>query len=269
MNNNTIVYFKHESLGMRNMIHSLNEVTGIILDHSKHVLQEATVLRRKGIEPYELSKVYKKKWELELYNLLIDYFSGELLLLGKDSGIVGNPDAKWVLIADLLDGSKNFLSFYVPFYSYNVAIACGNELVFGICIDLARSEVHKAMKGKGAYVNDVDIREIRKNTYARISLISNTLIKGYKYLHLGCSSLEICLVAKGAAKLAIMSSWNIDIAASILIAKESGLKVLNWNLTKLSFPVREIKRLNYIVGNEEFITENIDLVRNMVKNIIN
>ena len=78
----------------------------------------------------------------------------------------------------------------------------------------------------------------------------------------------MCLVAKGAVKLAVMSSWNIDVAASILIARESGLKVLDWNLTELSFPVREIKRVNYIVGSGEFIRENMDLVRNIIENII-
>ena len=250
------------------MFQSLSDVVGIILGYSRRVLREATMLRRMGVEPCRLSKVYKRRWELELYRLLVDYFGGELLLLGKDSGVVGDVDARWVLIADLLDGSKNFLSSYIPFYSYNVAIACGNELVFGVCIDLARFEVYEAVKGRGAYVNGVDIREVRRNTYAGISLTSSILIRGYEYLHLGCSSLEVCLVAKGAVKLAVMSSWNIDVAASILIARESGLKVLDWNLAELSFSVREIKRVNYIVGSGEFIRENMNLVRNIIENII-
>jgi len=249
------------------MIQTFNEVIRIAIEHSKQVMREAIELRKNGIEPSKLSKVYKRKWEIELYDLLINHFDSDLMLLGKDAGVKGDQNAKWVLIADLLDGSKNFLSYYIPFYSYNIALAHHNELILGICIDLARSEIHKAIKGKGAYINEVSIKKIKENTRARI-MISNLLIKGYKYLHLGCSSLEVCLVAKGAAKLAIMSSWNIDIAASVLIAREAGSKVLDWNLNELKFPVREPKKLNYIVCGEEVVETNKDLIKDMVRNIV-
>ncbi len=241
-------------------------VDEILTAHSERVLREARLLRDKGVGLRELS-MYKRKWELELYRSLLSLFGNNLLLIGKNAGIVGNRDSEWVVLADLLDGSKNFLSYYIPFYSYNVAIAYGDELVFSLCVDLAREEVFKAIKGKGAYVNSKGIEEVRWKSKVDI-ILSNVPVRHRKFGHFGCSSLDICYVVKGAAKLAIMNTWNVDVAASILVAKESGLKVLNWEFNELSFPVRESRKIKFIVGYSDFIAENKELISEILNNVV-
>ena len=205
-----------------------DEVKELALNHSRRVLTRAIELKKQLISPRVFSKEYKSGWELELWNKLKEVLDENILLLGKDSGLHGDLDSKWVCICDLFDGSKNFFTD-MKFYAYSLALARDNELVFSIVIDLENNDVYLAEKDKGAFLNDVSLSTLSSRYVDSYDLaIDNVPVS--REFYMGCAALQFCYIAKGCFRFLIGKTCNIDIAAGYLIAKEAGVKVLDLSL---------------------------------------
>ena len=246
---------------------SLGEVDRALISHAKYVWQEANRLLREGI-PYSKFKLFKRKWELELYTFLSDLL-GELLIHGKDCGFVGEVDSKWVCICDVFDGSRNFYEG-LKYYSYNVALAKDDDIIYALCIDLENFDIYRAERGRGATLNGENLMKISEEFLSSgvskgIVLSSNTSIPGIPTMHFKCSSLELCALAKGVAEVLVGTSWNEDIAAAYLIALETGLQILDWDLKPIRLPVRYREKLRYVAGRKDKIEKYSNVISVMKK----
>jgi len=235
-----------------------NRLKRLCIEHAEEVSEEAEMWRKKGISPYRFSKTLKVKWEKELYKRFFKTISKDLSLLGKDTGLLKREGTEITLVVDPFDGSLNFL-FDCKYYSYNVALFYGLEPVFGLCIDLETFDVFSALKNQGAFLNEKKLGGPPPFT-DRI-VCSNVVIKGFQFLHFGCASLELCLLAKGAVDLVIGRANTPDIAASMLIALEAGATITDWYHKDIKLPLNNMETLEYIAGRPESIRKFLDSLR--------
>lgn len=233
---------------------SFNDLEGRIVEHSRKVLKEAVELKERMISPIALSSVYKRRWELEVADIVSEFLGERVTLLGKDSGLT-KGESEWICLCDLLDGSKNFLAD-TKYYSYNLALAREENIVYAIVVDLENMSVYKAEKGRGSTLNGKSLKEIAMKRAYRYEIISsNVSLPGVDTVTMRCSSLELCALAQGSAWVAIGDTWNIDIAASYLIAVEAGNSFYSWDLSPWRLPVKGYTRVRYVAGTGKAVAE--------------
>lgn len=155
---------------------------------------------------------------------------------GEETGS-RNMNADYVWLVDPLDGTKSFVRGY-PFFSVQIALLHGGEIVLGVSNAPLFDEVAKAERGGGAFINDVavevsDIKEIRDMSLS----LGNThsMARTPQWQQLGDLVAEVSrvrgygdfyhyhLLAAGRIDAVIESDVNIlDIAALSLLVTEAG-----------------------------------------------
>lgn len=155
---------------------------------------------------------------------------------GEETGKV-NAEAEYNWLIDPIDGTKSFVRRY-PFFSTQIALMQGDELILGVSNAPEFDELAYAEKGFGAYLNHQPIQasgyiELTKSALSlgNIATIAakpqwNTLgeiiqsvqrIRGYGDFY------HYHLLASGKIDLIIESDVNIlDIAALSVIVNEAG-----------------------------------------------
>ncbi|MBF9235814.1 inositol monophosphatase [Hymenobacter sp. BT683] len=159
-----------------------------------------------------------------------------------EEGTAG-PDThteEFTWIIDPLDGTTNFVHS-LPVYSISVALLHHKELVVGVVHEVNRNESFRAVRGGGAFCNDLPIR------VTDISALNNSLIatgfpykdfdKMSNYLHvlgafmtrthglrrLGSAAVDLAYVAAGRFEAFFEFNLNAyDVAAGILLVREAG-----------------------------------------------
>jgi len=237
----------------------VGSVEELVLRHASKVVKEAEGLRDRGISYRILIKVYKPKWERELYGLLKGLL-GDLMLIGKDSGVLGRRRLGWTCLCDLLDGSLNFMCG-LKYYAYSVALAKEGEVVYGIVVDLENMAYYKAERGGGAfYVDESGEEHELKEEAVRVPvnfkvLATNVTLRSLHPIELRCSALELCALARGAAEIGIGKTWTPEFAAGFLIAKESGLTFTDWDFKPLECIPMEYREVKYVCGTPKALKE--------------
>ena len=235
-------------------------IENLCIEHAKKVIIEAKEWRRKGVSAYSFSKKIKSKWEKELYSQFLEVFGGEFSLLGKDAGYIGKKDSNLVLLLDLFDGSINFL-LGSKYFSYNVSIIDRKGIVFALCIDLETFDCFSAYRDQGAYLNNNKLNG--PSSFTDRIICSNVVIKDLPFLHFGCASLELCLLAKGAADIVLGQAGVPDIAAAMLIVSETGATVTDWQFKKIRIPISNTEVLTYIAGEKEAVKTFLGRFQNL------
>lgn len=237
---------------------SLREVEEELLEHSKRVKEEAERLRRERISYRVLIKDVKPRWELELLNRIRDLL-GDVSLLGKDSGFVGDRGSEWVCVCDVFDGSLSFMSG-LKYYAYSVALARRGELVYGLVVDLENMERYRAEKGKGAVIVSEGLErklsEVALEVPANFdAIVTNVRLRGFSSVELRCSSLELCYLARGAAEVGVGRSWVPDIAGGYVVARESGIEFANWDFAPLGKLPIDYVEVRYVASTPKILAE--------------
>lgn len=158
----------------------------------------------------------------------------------------------WAWIVDPLDGTNNY-TFGIPFFCVNIALVRDEDILLGLTYDPVRNELFHAWKGRGAYLNDAPIR-VSTESSLQSSLVGLDL--GYSHergeemlqivnrlwgqVHclraMGSSSLGLAYVACGRVGLYFhryLFPW--DIASGILLVREAGGEVTDWQGKSASF----------------------------------
>lgn len=173
--------------------------------------------------------------EKTIKGILLDAFPDHGFY-GEETGKV-NEDAEYNWLIDPIDGTKSFVRRY-PFFSTQIALMKGDELILGVSNAPEFGELAYAEKGFGAYLNDQPIQvsgytELSKSALSlgNIATIAgksqwNTLgeiiqdvqrIRGYGDFY------HYHLLASGKIDLIVESDVNIlDIAALSVIINEAG-----------------------------------------------
>ncbi len=168
------------------------------------------------------------------------------------------------LIIDPIDGTYNALHG-IPTYSVSLAVGRGDlrGVRFGLIKELVQGEVLYAEGGKGAWL---DGRRLRTKTWkphdslfdlymghAAHPLAMALARRPRRVRNLGVASLDMSLVARGAADLYLMASEDsqlrlrvTDIAASTLAVREAGGEVYDLNGNALNMPLDARARANVL-----------------------
>jgi myo-inositol-1(or 4)-monophosphatase len=171
------------------------------------------------------------------------------------------PVTGYTWIVDPLAGTNNY-AFGIPLFCINIALVKDQDILLGVTYDPLRKELFQAEGGKGAYLNNSPIHVSNKASL-ETSLLSfdpgYEVSQGKKLLGLvarlwpgvhslrsmGSSSIALAYVACGRVDLYVRSDlrpW--DIASGILLVREAGGKVSDWQGGKASLHSKEIVAAN-------------------------
>ncbi len=163
-----------------------------------------------------------------------------------DYEIRKNWEYYWCI--DPIDGTREFINKNGEF-TVNIALLHNNIPVLGVVYSPIFKDMYSAKKNEGAFKFDKKLplkvnnkqKEFLKVATSRsqlspetIDYINNLDTKKIEHIKLG-SSLKICMVAEGEVdiypRLAPTMEW--DTAASDIIIRESGKKILQYNSNEL------------------------------------
>jgi histidinol-phosphatase len=155
---------------------------------------------------------------------------------GEETG-QQNADAESVWLVDPIDGTKSFIRD-CPFFSTQIALWRGGELVLGVSSAPAYGELAWAERGSGAWLDG------KRITTTRVAALEDaivstgnlkTLARSPQWANLGALIPRVSrirgygdfvhyhLLARGALDVVIESDVNIlDIAALVVIVEEAG-----------------------------------------------
>lgn len=170
-----------------------------------------------------------------------------LNLCSEEVGIIHNG-ADWWLIADPVDGTRNALHG-VPFYCVSLALGqkdlSGVEM--GLVLSIPTPEDYFAERGRGATRSGKKIRSRKLGAMEPLIGTALDYERGLKLprgdkIHLrdlGSAALEMCLVADGGLDGFLCDQPMlrvVDIAASTLVVREAGGRVLDLAKKPLNVP---------------------------------
>ncbi len=175
-------------------------------------------------------------------------------VLSEEAGLV-RRSGDGLLVLDPVDGTHNALRG-IPAYSVSLAVGHRRlgDVEEGLILDLVTGATYYAAKGHGAELDGKPIHVKPfdpKDSLFSIYLGSNAdadaarvAAKARRVRNLGAASLDLCLVARGAADLYYMHSREerlklraCDIAAGALIVREAGGQVLDLRGNDLDIPL--------------------------------
>ena len=180
------------------------------------------------------------------------------------------PVAGYTWIIDPLDGTNNYV-FGIPFFCTSIALARDEDILLGVTYDPVRDELFRAEEGHGAYLNDSAVQVSREGSLGA-SLVGLDL--GYsddrgkellaiagglrRQVHclriIGSASLGLAYVACGRITLYLhrfLHPW--DIASGLLLIREAGGKVTDWQGKPATFQNDQIIASNHRL-HQEFMT---------------
>jgi len=182
-------------------------------------------------------------------------------VLSEESAAITN-DSAYTWVIDPLDGTNNYVHG-IPFYSVAIALTNSYEVLLGLTYDPWRKELFVAQKGAGAWLNDQPI-SVSERTSMEGSFIGcdmgydaeagAAILEGFRNSWpqmcgiriMGSAVLGLAYVACGRLDLYMhpyLYPW--DVASGILLVKEAGGKVTDWEGEPASMYDRQI-----IAGNE-------------------
>ncbi|OQD58471.1 inorganic polyphosphate/ATP-NAD kinase [Methanobrevibacter arboriphilus JCM 13429 = DSM 1125] len=210
----------------------------------------------------ELKRVYNSKNKSGLINSDLNESSLNNLDLNKSCLInsdlnesslnnfdLDNP--RFIFLVDPLDGTSNAIK-NISAYGISIAVALVNkeyvsldDIELGFIKNFASGDYYHAVKGKGAWLNNKKMTPNSETNINNLSIgafvknnsygVFNLIKKVRRMRILGSVVLELAYIANGKYDVFIdmRGSRIIDIAASMLIASESGAVITDENGNKL------------------------------------
>lgn len=210
----------------------------------------------------------------EAIKKVLDSSGAELNFLSEESEFE-DRGSEWTIVVDPVDGTHNAL-VGIPAYAVSLAV-CREDLSgarYAIIKDLVTGWTYEAEKDKGAWLNGrrIHVSPYREESSLFILYLGNKAHpKAFKLAgmcrrvrSLGAASLDMCMVAQGAADLYYMNSTakNLelritDVAASTLIVREAGGEVYDLEGNPLNMPLDPVRRSNLFAVGDKGLLEVI------------
>ena len=205
----------------------------------------------------------------ELANILPEsVFLTEENTIEQKSGVY-----RWII--DPLDGTTNFIH-QVPVYAISIALQKNEEIILGVVYELNRNEMFTAIKGAGAFLNDIPIG-VKNNLLLSDALIAtgfpyydfqqlDNYVRTLRFLmentrgirRLGSAAVDLCYTACGRFDAFFeysLSPW--DVAAGGLILQEAGGMVKDFSGGDNWLFGKEIAG-----GNATILTDILNIINN-------
>ncbi|MFO7992145.1 MAG: inositol monophosphatase family protein [Thermoplasmata archaeon] len=210
----------------------------------------------------------------EAERIALDFFMDNCdhNILSEEAGSI-KRGGEHTIIMDPVDGTSNAING-IPFYCISLALA--KEDMLSVSVGLVKSltdyNEYYAVKGKGAYKNDVRLAPTLGEKWnfsvymgkkahedcRRVAFMSD------RTRSMGSAALEISMVAEGILDLYYMKTPDkqrslriTDIAASSLILKEAGGRILGSDFEELNMDLDPKQREDVIALYDDRILEAI------------
>lgn len=167
----------------------------------------------------------------------------------KDHSVNGEEesykkDSEYVWVCDPLDGTGMYVN-HIPVFVFSLALVHNGEPIVGVVYNANEDKMYSAIKGEGAYCNNVRIHVNDKNLgdlgyRTNIEIFNNDIIDEVSLIRelkssstissIGSVARSCMAIATGDFSCDIFpgtSHGNCDLAASYLIVTEAGGKVTN------------------------------------------
>jgi myo-inositol-1(or 4)-monophosphatase len=207
-----------------------------------------------------------KKSEKIVVEILKGAFPDHSILAEEGSNSHKTSGYKWII--DPLDGTTNYAHDY-PFFCVSIGLEKDGEIVGGVVYQPLWDELFVAEKGAGAFLNDQKIR-VSKVDHLRRALVTtgfpydlnkippeafqyfkNFLNTSQAVRRDGSAALDMCYLAMGRLDgfwEESLKPW--DTAAGLIIVRESGGMVTNFQSDSYSIYEREILASNGLIHDQ-------------------
>lgn len=185
--------------------------------------------------------------EEEIISVIRREYPDHNILSEEQGELSNNSEYKWII--DPLDGTHNYAR-KLPMFGVSIALEHKGAVVVGVIGLPYFDELYTAERGRGAYLNDVELHvsdvglgeslmiydtKLRVNKEPMIHSLDDLVHEVFIIRMYGCATWDLCLIAKGQAEFTVDftgKSW--DMAAGALIVEEAGGKVTDlqgnaWN----------------------------------------
>jgi fructose-1,6-bisphosphatase/inositol monophosphatase family enzyme len=202
----------------------------------------------------------------------LDELGLDLNVLSEEAGFI-DRGGKQTLVMDPVDGTFNCI-IGLPIYTVSLAVGTNSlkDIEHAYVQNIVTGDEYRASKGRGAFKNGMRI-QVKTMSGARGVILMYVgryaAPRTYKAAKacararsFGCSSLEMCLVAEGKADAFLLdcelyekSIRVVDIAASALILREAGGKLIDLEGKDLDMPFDLATRSNFLAYGDERMRE--------------
>lgn len=184
-----------------------------------------------------------KESERRIIEVLHRHFPTHTIYSEEIGTVQREGEYHWII--DPLDGTNNYFIGY-PYFSVSIALQHAGDIVLGVVYNPISEQLFWAEKGKGAYLNgqrlSVNKRtELRKavGTYIRgrdsvtkeqeLEYTRPFALQTKRVMRNIAPALDWCMLAHGWIDYIVMQRSGImDVAAGILIAREAGATITDW-----------------------------------------
>jgi myo-inositol-1(or 4)-monophosphatase len=186
---------------------------------------------------------------------------------------------RWII--DPLDGTTNYIHSY-PMFSVSIALAHRDEILVGVVFDPLKDELFHAVKGEGAFLNNVPIR-VSETGLLGSSLIATgfpfrkkelvdlylTVFKAIFYevsdiRRAGSAAIDLAYIAAGRVDgFFELSLGPWDIAAGGLLIEEAGGYITDFGGGK-----EHLSTGNVVAGNTSIQPEILEKIKKVFKGAI-
>lgn len=211
--------------------------------------------------------------DIESEKIILDILKGKFPKHNFYSEEIGNIDknSDYTWYIDPLDGTNNYFAG-IPYFSVSIALMIKNEIVLGLIYNPISNQLFEAIKGGGAFLNGVQIHPSETNDFKKsvCSFIQGHSVSSTKDLgnesnkldeklstnfrrviKTWAPALDWALLAFGGIDALISFESELeDMYAGLIIALESGVKVLNFHGDEFKIGDTRIIASNNLIQNE-------------------
>ncbi len=167
-------------------------------------------------------------------------------ILAEESG-TSDKESKYKWVIDPLDGTTNYIHGF-PIFAISIALMKNKEPVLGVIYIPYLNEMYWAVKDKGAYLNEKEIKvndksnlkesllvtgfpyDLNEDEFNNIDIFNKLLYKTRGIRRIGSAAYDLACVASGKLDAfweLKLSPW--DVKAGVILVKESGGNVIETN----------------------------------------
>jgi myo-inositol-1(or 4)-monophosphatase len=187
--------------------------------------------------PLEVVTEFDRASERFIVDRVVAAFPNDALLAEEGSQ---RPGTSWRWLIDPLDGTTNY-AHGLPHFAVSIAGEQDGVLKFGVVYDPMRDEMFRAIRGQGAYLNDLRLQvsatsdlgesllvtgfpyDLRQNPDNNLKLFAHIAPRSLALRRFGAAALDLAYVAAGrfdAYWELRLSPW--DLAAGVVLVREAG-----------------------------------------------
>lgn len=202
-----------------------------------------------------------------ILNILIDKYPEHNIYSEELGEIKNNSDYSWFI--DPLDGTNNYFAG-IPYFSVSIALKYKDEIIVGVVYNPIVNQLFEATTNGGAFLNGKLIEpskniEIKKSVCSFIQghdlsnspelvNIKNKLSNNFRrVLSTWAPALDWTLLASGGIDALVSFDSEIeDLYAGFLIAKEAGVRVVNFDGEEFKLSDKRIIASNKVIFDNLF-----------------